>query len=167
VPAVALALFAGYALLGFTTLDDTHPWWARWRLAAMVAAVLGLVFVAVKAPTVGKLRGELRFVRASHDDLRAILRDPAVVRARRCGPVSFPNYRLVPDTRWLLDAPAEDVVARSDHRPKTGVAIFVLGAKALKRYGFADGADESTNAPDPGFVPIARNATFSAYGSCP
>ena len=38
------------------------------------------------------------------------------------------------------------------------MAIFVLGAKELKRYGFAAGTSPSTNVPDPGFVPIARNA---------
>ena len=30
----------------------------------------------------------------------------------------------------------------------------------------ADGASPTTNAPDPGFTPVARNATFSAYARC-
>jgi hypothetical protein len=47
------------------------------------------------------------------------------------------------------------------------VAMFVLGVKELKRYGFAAGASPSTNVPDPGFVPIARNRRFSAYAACP
>jgi hypothetical protein len=44
--------------------------------------------------------------------------------------------------------------------------MFVLGQKALRRYGFADGASPTTNAPDPGFTPLARNGTFAAYSSC-
>jgi hypothetical protein len=58
------------------------------------------------------------------------------------------------------------VGARSARRRKRGVAMFVLGTKELKRYGFAAGASPSTNVPDPGFVPIARNARFSAYAAC-
>ena len=97
----------------------------------------------------------------------AILHAPAVQRDLRCGPLTFPNYRLVPDSRWLLDLPARRVGARSARRRTRGVAMFVLGAKELKRYGFAAGASPSTNVPDPGFVPIARNQRFSAYAACP
>jgi hypothetical protein len=106
----------------------------------------------------GVLRGELRFIKGSHDDLVAILHAPPVQRDLRCGPLTYPNYRLVPDSRWLLDLPARRVGARSARRRKRGVAMFVLGTKELKRYGFAAGASPSTNVPDPGFVPIARNA---------
>jgi hypothetical protein len=165
VPVVAVCLLAGYGVLGFTTLP---PGRVRevWSRAALVAAALGLVFVAIKAPVVGTLRGELRFIKGSHDDLVAILDDPRVRRAMRCGPLTFPNFRLVPDSRWLLDLPADRVGARSAKRRRHGVAIFVLGSKELKRYGFAAGASPSTNVPDPGFTPVVRNARFSAYASC-
>jgi hypothetical protein len=73
----------------------------------------------------------------------------------------------VPDSRWLLDLTARRVGARSARRRTRGVAMFVLGAKELKRYGFAAGASPSTNVPDPGFGPIARNERFSAYAACP
>jgi hypothetical protein len=122
--------------------------------------------VVVKAPVVNTLRGELRFIRATHDDLVAILDTRAVRRDLRCGPLTFPNYRLVPDTRWLLDLPARRVGARSARRHTRGVALFVLGTKELKRFGFAAGASPSTNVPDPGFVPVARNERFSAYAAC-
>jgi hypothetical protein len=137
-----------------------------WSRAAIGAAVVGVAFVVVKAPVVNTLRGELRFIKGSHDDLVAILHTPAVQRDLRCGPITYPNYRLVPDTRWLLDLPARRVGARSARRRTRGVAMFVLGTKELKRYGFAAGASPSTNVPDPGFSPIARNARFSAYAAC-
>ena len=85
----------------------------------------------------------------------------------RCGPLTFPNYRLVPDARWLLDLPPERVGARSARRRERGVAIFVVGTKALRRFGFADGASASTNAPDPGFERAVRRGRFVAYVSCP
>jgi hypothetical protein len=165
VPVVALCLVAAYGVLGFTTLEP-GPLRRTWSRAAIGAAVVGLAFVAIRSPAVGTLRGELRFIKGSHDDLVAILHAPAVQRDMRCGPITFPTYRLVPDTRWLLDLPARRVGARSAKRRSRGVAMFVLGDKELRRFGFAAGASPSTNVPDPGFVPIARNERFSAYAAC-
>jgi hypothetical protein len=165
VPVIAVALAAGYGVLGFTTLPHGRLRQA-WSRAAIAAAALGLVFVAIKAPVVRTLANELRFIRATHDDLVAILHAPAVQRDRRCGPITFPTYRLVPDTRWLLDLPAGRVGARSARRHERGVAMFVLGTKELKRFGLAAGVSTLTNVPDPGFVPIVRNARYSAYAAC-
>jgi hypothetical protein len=166
VPVVAVCLVAGYGVLGFTTLPPgrLRTLWAR---AAIGAALVGVVFVAVKAPVVNRLVAELRFIRATHVELRAILHEPAVQRSMPCGPLTFPNYRLVPDARWMLDLPRERVGARSAERRTRGVAMFVIGPKELERFGFAAGASPATNAPDPGFVPIARNARYAAYAACP
>jgi hypothetical protein len=165
VPVVAVCIVAGYGVLGFTTLPDgaLRRWWTR---AAIAAAVLGAVFVVIKAPVVNRLTAELRFIRGTHTDLVAILHEPPVQRSLRCGPITFPNYRLVPDTRWILDLPASRVGARSAQRRIRGVAMFVIGRKELERFGFAAGASPSTNVPDPGFAPIARNARYVAYASC-
>jgi hypothetical protein len=165
VPVVAVCIVAGYGVLGFATLPDgsLRRWWTR---AAIGAAVLGAVFVVVKAPVVNRLTAELRFIRGTHADLRAILATAPVQRSLRCGPLTFPNYRLVPDARWMLDLPAARVGARSAKRRERGVAMFVIGRKELERFGFAAGASPSTNVPDPGFVPIARNARYVAYASC-
>src|SRR5262249_13412527 len=103
----------------------------------------------------------------THLDLDAIVQHPAVVRGLGCGPLTFPNYRLVPDARWILDAPRGRVGARSAHPRRRGVALVLVGQKALKRYGFADGASPRTNVPDPDFAPIARHGLFSAYAACP
>jgi hypothetical protein len=167
VPAVALCLFAGHALAGFTTLPAAHPLRRRWAQTSAAAAVLGLVVLAILAPSLGRITDELRFLRATHDSLVALLDDPPVRAAMRCGPVTFPNYRLVPDARWMLDVPARRVGARSAQRRDRGVAIFVVGRKELERYGFAAGASPTTNAPDPGFAPIARNDSYAAYAACP
>jgi hypothetical protein len=165
VPVVAVCLVAGYGVLGFTALPDgaLRRWWSR---AAIGAAVLGAVFVVIKAPVVNRLTAELRFIRDTHVELRALLTSPPVQRSLRCGPLTFPNYRLVPDARWMLDLPATRVSARSARRRDRGVAIFVVGQKELERFGFAAGASPSTNVPDPGFVPVARDARFVAYASC-
>ena len=165
VPAVALCVFGGYALAGFTTLE---PGRLRdlWKRASIAGAALGAVVLAVLAPSLGNVREEVRFIRTSHDALVELLDRPQVQEARRCGPVTFPNYRLVPDARWHLDAPAGDVGARSARRRDRGVAIFALTPKGLRRFGFADGASPSTNVPDPGFTRLTANERFAAYTSC-
>jgi hypothetical protein len=165
VPVVAVCIVAGYGVLGFTTLRPgaLREWWRR---AAIAAAVVGAVFVVVKAPVVNRLVAELRFIQGTHAGLRSILDDPAVRRDMRCGPITFPTYRLVPDTRWMLDLPAGGVGARSARRRARGVAIFLVGTKELERFGFAAGTSPTTNVPDPGFVPIARNGRYAAYASC-
>ncbi len=167
VPAVGLTLFAGYALAGWTTLPGTASARRAWSRGVVVLALLGAVFVVTRVHVVSRLATEVRFIRATHDDLAATLRDPRVQAARRCGPVTLPNYRLVPDTRWILNARRGQVGARSATRHEHGVALFFTTRKSLRRFGFADGASASTNAPDPGYARLARHGMIVAYVSCP
>lgn len=169
VPAVAMCVLAGYALAGFTTLprEERLPLRRRWARASGAAVVVGAAVLVVLAPSPTRVSGELSFIRDSHDQLVALLDDPRVRAGMRCGPLSFPNYRLVPDARWHLDAPRSRVTARSARRRPYGVAVFALTPKGLRRFGFADGASTTTNIPDPGYAPLARNDGFSAYARCP
>ncbi|MCW2985061.1 MAG: hypothetical protein JWR63_2631 [Conexibacter sp.] len=154
VPAVALCLPAGYLV-------------TRSRALLAVAVVAGLAFVVVRADAFDKLATELRFIRTTHDDLTAVLATPSVARGRACGPVTLPNYRLVPDTRWILDAGQKQVGSRSAVQRKQGVALLLVGEKLLRRYGFADGASPKTNAPPEGFMRGDRRGGFTAYVGCP
>jgi hypothetical protein len=154
VPAVALCLPAGYLV-------------TRTRALFALAVVAGLAFVIVRADAFDKLATELRFIRSTHNDLVAVLHTPTVAQGRRCGPVTLPNYRLVPDTRWILDASQKQVGSRSAVDRDHGVALLLLGEKLLRRYGFADGASPRTNAPPDGFVRGDRRGSFTAYLGCP
>jgi hypothetical protein len=105
------------------------------------------------------------FVRSTHDELQSLLHRPAVSAARRCGPVVFPTYRGVPDSRWLLDA--EAVVARPATRAQTGVRIYVRGShKAVTRLGEAAGVPRTTNVVDPRFRFVARDGPLYAFARC-
>ena len=168
VPAIGLCLLAGYGLLGFTTLQRGSP--AR----RTVDARGGRARRARDRLRGGaRPRGRAPGRRAAPSSAaRTTTWSPSSLRPRcgaasRCGPLTFPNYRLVPDARWILDLPRERVGARSALRRTSGAALFVIGEKSLRRYGFADGASPSTNAPDPGFVPVARRGRFVAYAACP
>jgi hypothetical protein len=166
VPAVALCLFAGYALAGFTALAPDHPWRRRWARGSAAATVVGAIGLAILAPSLANVREEVRFIRATHDSLVGLLDQPPVRGAMACGTLTFPTYRLVPDARWHLDAPRTAVGARSARRHARGVEVFALGQKALRRYGFAAGTSPLVNIPDPGYESFARDGLLSAYRSC-
>jgi energy-converting hydrogenase Eha subunit A len=172
VPVVALCVLAAIALAGWTLLAPDHPRRASWMLVAIAGAAVGaLGFAVVKNDAPGRFATELRYLRAVHEDLDEVLAVPAVRQARRCGPVSLPNYRLAPDARWILDVGEDAVVARSDpaaaeRASRGGVALVAVGEKNVRRIGRADGTPRTTNAPPPGFTEAARNRTFVAHVRC-
>lgn len=167
VPAVTLTLFAGLALAGWTLLPEGESRRWRWAVVAAAVVVLGVLYAGLRMNVAGKVHRELAFVTGIHDDLVATLNDPQVRTGLGCGPLSTPNFRLVPDARWLLDAPASGVVARSQERPRRGVALVFTGDRAAARYGRAAGVEEKTNRADPGFRRVARHGAITAYVSCP
>jgi hypothetical protein len=91
--------------------------------------------------------------------------------ARRCGPVSTPNHKLVPDTRWILGASASQVLARADPAAKSrvtrGVSLFVVDRGALLRQALvADTDDPFDNVPLPDFRRLAFTDYYAAYVRC-
>lgn len=158
VPAVALCLFAGYAAVA------AWDWDRRVVVAVCVLAAVPVGWFAVDR--LGKLDTELAFTRAIHDDLDAVVHARAVQRARACGPITLPNYRAVPDVRWLLDASGAEVGSRSARQRDRGVALVFTGDKAVRRYGRADGTSPRNNRPPPAFGEVARRGFVAAYARC-
>jgi hypothetical protein len=174
VPALTLCVLGGYALLGFTTLEPGR-WRARWRAAAVGGLVIGVAFLGLKVASFGRLADELRFIGATHAQLRTLLRSERVRDGMRCGALTFPTYRLVPDARWILHADADQVQARTNlpdfGQHTRGVQVFVTGGAMLTNstYGpFVPGSrdDARIQVPGPGLRPIARTPHFLAYASC-
>ena len=164
-PAVALCVLAGYALLGFTTLEPGAAR-ERWRRLAVGALAVGIVFLAVKASSFARLRDELRFIDRTHDDLTALLAEPRVREGLRCGALTFPTYRLVPDARWLLDADAQAVHTRAGGRSPGAVAVYIAGdEKFERRFGRADGVSRATNR-SPSGKPALVQPPFVVYDVC-
>ena len=61
-------------------------------------------------------------------ELNGLLARPEVAAAARCGPITVPNHKLLPEVRWALDLPASGVRARSDRTldaAAPGLAIVV------------------------------------------
>jgi hypothetical protein len=168
VPAIVLLVFAAVAAGGWTMLRPGSRIRAAWTAVAAVAVVAAVVFTATHV-NLGTFATELRFRSGYHAALRTLLHDPQVAAARRCGPVSLPNHKLIPEVRWLAGAGESGVVARSDatqaQRIHRGVAIYALGDPAFQRYGF-DPDPVTVALPMPGFRRVATTRYFSAYVRC-
>ncbi len=173
VPSLMVMLFAAVSVGGFTLLRP-----GRTRRAWAILAGLAVVFAAVWTATrvdVRRLTAELVFRGDSRPALVSLLKAPAVTRALRCGPVTVPNHKLIPDVRWILDLPESGVVARSDVRTaakvRGGVAILPARRSVLLRQGFnpdiVTAADTAFSLPPEGYERIAFNEFYSAYGRCP
>jgi len=165
-PAVALCLLAGYAVMGFTTIEAGRAR-DRWRLAAIGAAVIGVAFLAIKASSFERLRAELRFIERTHEQVGGLVVDPRVRRGMRCGALTLPTYRLVPDARWILDARSRPVRSRAEDPDPGAVAVYIAGdAKFERRFGRADGVAPATNEP-PRAAPSLRRGPFTVFVRCP
>jgi len=172
-PSVMLLAFCAFTLSGWTMLEAGVVRRA-WAIGALILALYAVASYA-KVLSVGYVESELGFRDSGHTSLVAILNKPAVRRELHCGPVSVPNHKLIPDTRWILDAPASGVIARSqaDGRPRLeariryGVAIYALNL-ALTRYALVEPTDNPLdNVPPPGYRRIWSTAYFAAYARCP
>jgi Dolichyl-phosphate-mannose-protein mannosyltransferase len=172
ISALALTLFAAFAIGGFSVLEDARRR-RLWALGSAVVVVLGTLWTAAHF-TASHIRWELRSRQLIHGDMLRLLRDPEVVAARRCGPVTVPNHKLVPDVRYLLDASESQVLPRTRMRDfgraTRGVAIFVVGRRMLEHpaYGPFDQLDDSPLIQVPGehFRLAASGTYLAAYVSC-
>jgi hypothetical protein len=138
-----------------------------------VVVLAGLAYTAINPPLPTRLNNELVFRGSSHESLRRILDRPAVENGLRCGPLSVPTHKLIPDVRWVLDLPEDEVLARSDDSPtvkrrvRYGVALFPVGRVNVLRTGFAVATDAIAQVPAQGFVRVAEDRYFAAYVRCP
>jgi hypothetical protein len=170
VGALALLVFAAVALGGFTML---RPGRLRttWAIVSALLVLAGAGFTATRVD-VTRLTNELQFRGDAHTSLVDVLNEPAVKAALRCGPLTAPNHKLVPDARWILDLPRDKVLARADpdvpkRRISRGVALYVTTRFAIFRHAFTNPVDPtSIQIPPPGWRRIATSDYVAAYARC-
>jgi hypothetical protein len=141
-----------------------------WAGLAGAVVLYGVIFTVTHV-TLSNFDEELVLRGDSHRSLVRLLDDPKVRAGRRCGPVSTPNHKLIPDARWVLGASEDEVIARGDPRQKArirrGVAIYVTDRLSLLRQGLGDPSDDPLNSvPMDGFSPVAFAGYYSAYVRC-
>jgi hypothetical protein len=172
VPSLVVMVFAGVALGGWTMLSPGRVQ-KLWAIASALLIVYGFVFTVTRV-NFSTFTNELVFRGDSHASLKALLNNPKVRAGMRCGPVSTPNHKLIPDSRWILDASVSKVIARSDAtqrgRIHRGVAIYATNRMSLLRSGFTSGVetpqDTADNLPMAGFTWVAATAYYGAYVRC-
>src|SRR3954471_1863066 len=172
VPSLMVMVFAAVTLGGWGMLRAGKLRTA-WAVAALVIVAYGVVFTATHVQF-NVFDNELRFRGDSHAALEALFRNPKVRAAMACGPVSVPNHKLVPDTRWVLKAGVDDVIARSDPASKSrlarGVAVYATNRQALLRQGFTPDVssteDIRNSLPLPGYTFVAATGFYGAYVRC-
>jgi hypothetical protein len=178
VSSLMLMLFAAVAIGGWTMLQHGR-WRTAWMVVALVAVVGGLGYTATRI-NLTTFENELNFRAGSHDGLERVLATKAVQDGRKCGPVSTPNHKIVPDVRWILgvDAGPEDVQPRSDGAVNPflhpdgplshGVALVATNRAALLRNAFTTSEDKTIVAATPpaGFAFGAASSYYGAYVRC-
>jgi hypothetical protein len=175
VAAVALMLFAAFAIAGWSRLPRGHRALRPWAAGALLVVLGGVVFTAMTFNP-RYVNRELSLRGSVRRDLRGVLGSAGVEAARACGPISVPNLKLIPEVRWIEDAGAGGVVARTDpaqdrRQLRGGVAVFVIGGtRFLKHpaYGPFDQTEDSPRiqVPSPGFVRTGVGRYFSVYTRC-
>jgi hypothetical protein len=171
VPSLIVMVFAGVFLAGWTMLEPGGKLRPAWMGAAVATVVAGLAFTLTHV-NLTHFQQELDFRGAYRTALRRVLADPRVRAGLRCGPVSTPNHKLIPDVRWVADLSKRKVIARSDPaqaaRARTGVALYVTDRFALFRQAFVTPQDDPLNqVPLPGFDRVATSRYYGAYVRCP
>jgi hypothetical protein len=178
-PAVLVMLFGALAIGGWSLLE---PGSTPRRVWMMAAALLVAVGVAQAAATVSlkSIRTELSFRKNSHRALAQVLHNPRVgADLKRCGPLSLPNHKLMPDARWILNVGPENIVGRSQARVQAtagddtlrerishGVAIYPTG-EAVFRQAIVDANDDPLDqVPPPGWAPILTSQYYAVYARC-
>ena len=172
VPSLVVMVFAAVALGGWTMLQAGRVQ-KLWAVASALLIVYGVVFTVTRV-NFSTFTNELIFRGDSHASLKALLNNPKVRAGMRCGPVSTPNHKLIPDSRWILNAPVTKVIARSDATQRArihrGVAIYATNRLSLLRSGFTAGVetpqDTANNIPMAGFTWVAATAYYGAYVRC-
>jgi hypothetical protein len=170
VPSLMIMIFAGVAIGGWTMLE---PGLVKqlWTAGFGVVVVAAVVFTATNVNLV-HFRTELSFRVHYRGDLERILHDPRVEAGLRCGPLSVPDHKLIPDVRWVTGFSERRVIARSDPRERRrirrGVAIYVTDRLAVVRQAFVTSLDDpSIQVPMPGFFRVATAGYYGAYVRCP
>ncbi|MEY2515458.1 MAG: hypothetical protein QOJ89_2816 [bacterium] len=175
VAALALMLFAAFAIAGWSRLPRGHRATRPWAAGALLVVLGGVAYTAVTFNP-HYVDRELKLRDSVRRDLASVLDSPQVRAARACGPVSVPNHKLVPIVRWIDDADVDGVVARTDpaqtaRQRRGGVGLYVIGGtRFLKHpaYGPFDQTEDSPaiQVPPPGFNRAKVGRYFSVYTRC-
>jgi hypothetical protein len=168
VAALAVMVFAAVALGGWTMLERGAVR-TGWMVASIVAVLAGAGFTAVHLDF-SHFTSELRFRGEAHHDLSQVLHAAPVQAALRCGPLTTPNHKYVPDARWIANLDDGRVIPRADKSrrpPATGVALVSTSRFAILAQAWTNPFDDPRiQLPPAGFRRVATSRFYAAYARC-
>lgn len=178
---VALLVLCAVAIGGWSMLERGSKLRRAWMAGAAALVVYGGV-AAGATLSLSSLRTTLAYHEDFHEGLAAALHAPAVgATLRRCGLLSLPNNKLIPDARWILGSSDQrDIVARSQassdvhsgdhrlqHRLEHGsVAVYPLGAAVFFEAIVDVGDDPREQVPPKDFKRLYTSRYYAVYANC-
>ncbi|HST57008.1 MAG TPA: hypothetical protein VLJ42_14060 [Solirubrobacteraceae bacterium] len=178
-PAVLVMLFSAVTLGGWSLLEPGTLLRRAWISAALLVLAYGVVAAATTL-SIASIQTQLAFRNDSHRALASVLDSP-IVRSnlKRCGPLSLPNHKLMPDARWILNEGPHDIIARSQARinarkgdPKLrerisrGVAIYPTGSAVFRQAIVDSNDDPQDQVPLRGFSRELTSQYYAVYVHC-
>lgn len=167
--AVALALFFGFALVGWVTERDprVRRWW---RAGAIALTIAFAVLLPARLGTLDSARADVQLKSRVYGDLRGLLMRPSTRAALRgCSTLAWQFFRggetQIPYLAYLLDRDTDTLSVFRRSVPMREALILparsgVVGRRLLQ-------PDDAVR----GFVPatlgyrfLARNSTWTVYG---
>lgn len=174
--ALMLCVFAGVAIGRALAVARSARFSGPVR-AAGAAALIAASLVA-GGYAVSKVSSFARLARGVVNEARWHRQGAELVTGRsvapylRCGPVTLPSYRFVPELTISGGFARGKVLSRAESfggagQQRTGVAIVVEGSRAARRrLAWAPGVARSSNRPPVGFAVVDRRGPLVAYGRC-
>ena len=117
-------------------------------VGALLIVIFGVVFTATRL-NLSRFDNELRFRGQAHDDLTEVLSDPKVKAGLRCGPLTGPNHKIVPDARWIAGL-GDGTCSRASGSTGSSSRSATPTRAGRKR--------QADRAPDPDDLALARTA---------
>ena len=138
-PAVLVMLFGAVAIGGWSLLEPGSTLRRVWIGAAVLLVAVGVTQAATTV-SLKSIRTELAFRKDSHRALAQVLHNPRVrADLKRCGPLSLPNHKLMPDARWIMNVgPGEHRGAQSGASAGGGRRHHLARTHQLRRGDLSD-----------------------------
>lgn len=162
-PAVMLALFCAFALVGWIS---RQPGRLRrgWVLGAMLVAALLVASVPGHASRLQRLDDLVTAQRTVNDDLRALTRSAAAAPVlARCRPIAVPTHTPQPLLAYHLELAPAQIRNAELVVPRRGAVVAPATPRAAAFALNALGDPSRPYQAPPGFRRVARNATWAVY----
>ena len=168
--ATMLALFAAVAVFGWRGLPPEHPRCRAWMVGGLVLLAIVLAFTPIQAARITALGADIAARDRAQADLRTATRLPGTVRAlARCGPLSLPTHRPIPQVSYWSGLPAETITSAGVEPPGPRGVFIAATSPEVARLALLDPRDPTRARlePPPGWRTVAANASWRVVASCP